>query len=595
MRRGTLTKYTTPMASLRTAERLWTASLLQHDYREPPEVNVREEDGYLVAEGVLSAAEVDGILLGVEGEWCDCPYPERDGERTVVLDEDMKAVLDTRLASVFAKVSGAVPIGYHGCAEWEVEGLNECFRLTRYPKGSNGFAPHIDTPYVASPSQRSTHTALFCLGSVGSTVLHLKGHRVEVPHRTGDCIVFPHTVEHEGVSSPDKEKYVMRTDIVSVAHNDVSRGTAKQLSERLFLLAQQLELQGDFATASDLYQRSVRCRALGLAGLCHDTMAMVLPFLEIEDMEALARTSRAMRCVVQAEVRYFQALRLLRPGITPLEAWNRFPYLPKSWRVVVPAEKTEVTFDWEGSRDNVEGLLREATMVHIVYADHSADSEMYVAKYDPRTREVMGTSVQHLLWCAYNGSPCRGGYYQVNKTKQYRDDLKLAVPILRRGTDMVREIEGSDDDGAEFMTESYASTRPPWAAALTHKTEVEKWYGVDATATGCGCPPDSHQFRQEVCVSVVRNNHLFNFSSGKMEVQEKANGKGYTVRLVHTPGRLNHAACDIFWNALNVSRVQMLGELEVNCVGKSSYSLSTHWDDSRLIVTVTGNVYRPVH
>eukprot|EP00755_Sulcionema_specki_P026990 Sspe_Gene.16380::Locus_5771_Transcript_1_1_Confidence_1.000_Length_3157::g.16380::m.16380 len=156
--------------SLRTMEGIWEGSVCSFDSEHSPK-KVEEGRGHLVVRGVLSPREVQSILQAVDRHgWAVEQGGQRDGVfRSVVIDRTLKGVADVRLQEAFDRVTGCAPEGPHGMLRWAVEGLNECFRLTRYPAGHRGFPPHHDAPFVRGKQARSTHTALFCLGGEGTT------------------------------------------------------------------------------------------------------------------------------------------------------------------------------------------------------------------------------------------------------------------------------------------------------------------------------------------------------------------------------------------------------------------------------------------
>ncbi|WP_137936972.1 2OG-Fe(II) oxygenase [Chitinivorax sp. B] len=149
----------------------------------------------------------------------------RNNDRLIWDDDELAAQLWSRvqpLLPLWPTLDGAV-------------GLNPRFRFYRYAPGQR-FKPHKDGSITLPNGQISRFTILFYLNDVlagGATTLLPGGPAAEQAYRaisirpcTGDALIFPHTLWHEGTPVLAGQKYVLRSDILFDAKS--SDRTAKR-------------------------------------------------------------------------------------------------------------------------------------------------------------------------------------------------------------------------------------------------------------------------------------------------------------------------------------------------------------------------------
>ncbi|KAE8440824.1 hypothetical protein EG329_006405 [Mollisiaceae sp. DMI_Dod_QoI] len=109
-----------------------------------------------------------------------------------------------------------------GC-QWEVEGLNERFRLCRYLPGGK-FSPHFDGKRFASVNEQSFMTVNIYLNTVppshhGSTrflspPLSPSNVLSQVQPVLGTAAIFCDNIWHDGEELLEGDKYLLRTDVM---------------------------------------------------------------------------------------------------------------------------------------------------------------------------------------------------------------------------------------------------------------------------------------------------------------------------------------------------------------------------------------------
>ncbi|CZR69187.1 uncharacterized protein PAC_19087 [Phialocephala subalpina] len=142
-------------------------------------------------------------------------------DREAFDDPALAELLWSRLESFFmgnGEMSGKVKDD-DGC-EWEVEGLNERFRLCRYLPGGK-FSPHFDGQRFASVDSCSFQTVNIYLNTVptsngGATRFLTIPQKVlaQVQPVLGTAAIFRETVWHDGEELRGGEKFLLRTDVM---------------------------------------------------------------------------------------------------------------------------------------------------------------------------------------------------------------------------------------------------------------------------------------------------------------------------------------------------------------------------------------------
>ncbi|KAK5580657.1 hypothetical protein RB653_000680 [Dictyostelium firmibasis] len=181
---------------------------------------------------------------------------------------------------------------------WKPVGLNPKFRMCKYYKGGL-FKKHYDGSYVLGSTKRSLYTFMFYLNqdySGGATnflddqslknlssVLHFKdtntgtGNDLEIddssnvdlqslkvvdvvgPLKTGNLVVFPQDLFHEGSPVLDGVKYIMRTDVMfeKIGEIDSDQPIDPEIeAERLLVMAEELERSGSTDESIRMYKKA---------------------------------------------------------------------------------------------------------------------------------------------------------------------------------------------------------------------------------------------------------------------------------------------------------------------------------------------------
>ncbi|CAE7669369.1 unnamed protein product [Symbiodinium sp. CCMP2456] len=170
-----------------------------------------------------------------------CFRGTRRYQRVVVRDETLARKLWERAEPYVREAlegQSLRPLGF-GCAgDWELEGLNHCFRVNSY--GPGGFLkPHRDAPFAQHSNLRSLCTLLIPLDSVGRTrffhpvkpldfrgmtlneELEARGglaagfEALDVRLSAGRGLLFGQSLLHEGIPAEGSErKILLRTDVL---------------------------------------------------------------------------------------------------------------------------------------------------------------------------------------------------------------------------------------------------------------------------------------------------------------------------------------------------------------------------------------------
>lgn len=115
-------------------------------------------------------------------------------------------------AKLYARFTDELPNIKDAGKSWEPTGLNERFKVYRYKPGQF-FALHTDHPYERNENEQSFFTLLLALNEeyVGGETNFLS---MPVEHKTGQAVVFPHHLLHEGCPVDEGTKYMLRTDVM---------------------------------------------------------------------------------------------------------------------------------------------------------------------------------------------------------------------------------------------------------------------------------------------------------------------------------------------------------------------------------------------
>lgn len=197
--------------------------------------------------------------------------------------------------SIFERIKDFIPtkgkpFGFGVDGEWNVSGINDCMRFSRYVAPNVGFLPHRDAAYIGDPNNRSIYTILIYLndnfeggytkiykepgGRVpGETVEEeIKGKTLETLYsmkpKKGSLLIFNHNMIHEGTSVESGTKYIIRTDLVFT--RDVVPKvceTAYWMEDLMFIKsidtyreANNQETNGNILEAGELYERALSYR-----------------------------------------------------------------------------------------------------------------------------------------------------------------------------------------------------------------------------------------------------------------------------------------------------------------------------------------------
>ncbi|CAE7357662.1 unnamed protein product [Symbiodinium necroappetens] len=222
-----------------------------------------------------------------------CFRGTRRYQRVVVRDETLARKLWERAEPYVREAlegQSLRPLGF-GCAQgdWELEGLNDCFRVNSY--GPGGFLkPHRDAPFAQHSNLRSLCTLLIPLDSVGRTrffhpvqpldfrgmtlneELEARGglaagfEALDVRLSAGRGLLFGQSLLHEGIPAEGLErKILLRTDVLvrrrlpipTVLLTDAERKD-HAAALQWFREAQHRDLKEE--PSNDLYERALSYR-----------------------------------------------------------------------------------------------------------------------------------------------------------------------------------------------------------------------------------------------------------------------------------------------------------------------------------------------
>jgi len=163
----------------------------------------------------------------------------RNNDRVIATSEDVANMLLDRISPFIQQEMriGAENTHLHHSGtygEWELCGMNECFRLCRYQPGGH-FSPHYDARFQRNMRELSLKTVMIYLNDdfQGGTTNFIKEEYAQragsaggedppnapddmvfarIKPEAGMAIVFDHLIYHEGAKVEGGKKYILRTD-----------------------------------------------------------------------------------------------------------------------------------------------------------------------------------------------------------------------------------------------------------------------------------------------------------------------------------------------------------------------------------------------
>jgi hypothetical protein len=281
----------------------WKSSSPESD--RTVEQHVIEGHTVIVMHNIFSGAELEEWLqLSRSIKYTDAHTEKavRDCERIVVSSEALAKLMWQRSEETLKQNCGllqqiispeqAGDFGPGSDGQWDATGLNNLFRLCRYPEGGH-FAPHADGSYLLDSDHRSLLTFMAYLTDDfeggGTAFLQQQSELQSMPEedchtrfhaRAEDvllrlkpaagsvvaflqCVVL-HCGERVQPSGACKDpafpKHILRTDVMFERKAATAQAlTEKQQQARVALAeAQRLEAEGEFARAVTAYQRASR-------------------------------------------------------------------------------------------------------------------------------------------------------------------------------------------------------------------------------------------------------------------------------------------------------------------------------------------------
>ncbi|CAE7932936.1 unnamed protein product, partial [Symbiodinium sp. KB8] len=394
--------------------------------------------------GLLAKPEVSDIARS--SAWAelapmtvDCFNGTRRYQRLVVKDERFAQTLWERAKPLIQEVlskQSKRPMGF-GCAQgdWELEGLNPCFRVNSY--GPQGFLkPHRDAPFSPDLNVRSLCTLLIPLSSAGRTrffyplqTLDSRGMTLEeelkarggldsgfraldIRLEAGVGLLFGQSLLHEGIPADGEgHKMLLRTDVLVRRVPPIPRVllTPAERKDQLAALrwfreAQHLELREQ--PCNELYERALSYRYFHPSKDAAETLellqepqksegrspeAQVLPSLLLERYPHFAVPELALLKGPVAAFRLPEPEKELEPG--PGEGYH--PSAP------------------QGSTSK---HLRVSAMYALHLLGHHAyegGAALYTVNFDPGTQQVTAVPLRELLQAAFHSHPLHGAVYNV--------------------------------------------------------------------------------------------------------------------------------------------------------------------------------------
>ncbi|CAE7492754.1 unnamed protein product [Symbiodinium microadriaticum] len=320
-------------------------------------------------------------------------------QRVVVRDETLARKLWERAEPyVHEALEGQSlrPLGF-GCAQgdWELEGLNDCFRVNSY--GPGGFLkPHRDAPFAQHSNLRSLCTLLIPLDSVGRTRFF---HPVKPLDFRG--MTLNEELEARGGLAAGFEALDVRLSAGrGLLFGQLTDAERKDHAAALqwFREAQHRDLKEE--PSNDLYERALSYRY----------------FHPRADAEASLEAHRST-C---AESRLWEDPGL--PSNSLLEEHKEFtlPDLVFRKGPVAAFRLSKTSTHAESglpSRPTTAKHLRASAMYALHLLGHHAygpkQGAIYTVDFDPKNQQVAAVPLPDLLQAAFDARPCFGAVYNV--------------------------------------------------------------------------------------------------------------------------------------------------------------------------------------
>lgn len=249
-----------------------------------------------VLENVFSVDECRALISeskrvgygSLEGEFLPSM---RDNKRALIMCPKLADELWNRVKSFIerdARVLALRPFGFNAQGTWKPTRLNPLFRFCEYTAPSVGFVPHRDASFIGGSEERSIFTIMLYLndefedgttnflhshtgGRIDETIDEelKRGYDVvyKLRPKPGLCVIFEHTILHEGAPVPQGHKYLLRTDVVFQRTENPKAGDESYRTHPLYRRMVQYykdaadeECHGRVDKSSELYERALSIR-----------------------------------------------------------------------------------------------------------------------------------------------------------------------------------------------------------------------------------------------------------------------------------------------------------------------------------------------
>eukprot|EP01088_Endostelium_zonatum_P004867 TRINITY_DN16230_c0_g1_i1.p1 TRINITY_DN16230_c0_g1~~TRINITY_DN16230_c0_g1_i1.p1 ORF type:complete len:297 (+),score=67.66 TRINITY_DN16230_c0_g1_i1:72-962(+) len=166
----------------------------------------------------------------------------------------------------------------HVVGKWNVLGLNEAWRLCKYTPGGH-FGPHRDGIFSRSFTERSMKTFMLYLndGYEGGTTNFINEEQMlfrdpetnkfraeeknitnKLQPKAGMCLIFNHSLLHEGARLVSGVKYILRSDVMYQREGELKIDPKEERALKLYEEARDLEAEKMYVKAAETYQRAFR-------------------------------------------------------------------------------------------------------------------------------------------------------------------------------------------------------------------------------------------------------------------------------------------------------------------------------------------------
>ncbi|BCS83736.1 hypothetical protein QLL95_gp0387 [Cotonvirus japonicus] len=211
---------------------------------------------------------------------------DRDSKRLLNIDNQMAKIIFNRIKSIDFGTN-LQPFGFGAEGQWEISGVNPCFRHSFYEAPSIGFLPHRDSAYIQDADNRSIYTLLIYLNDdfdggstsfikpksprkigqiVSEELLDGFDEIYNVNIQKGSAVIFNHDIIHYGKPVISGTKYIIRSDIIY--HRTSKSPEFKTWKNNPYFLqaieyyreANHQEMLGNIKLSSELYERGLALR-----------------------------------------------------------------------------------------------------------------------------------------------------------------------------------------------------------------------------------------------------------------------------------------------------------------------------------------------